>query len=201
MIQKRFAAGFLAVAACMTSTQAGAAAYFGLAIGQGTLKDWDSAVIDDGSFSNIDVEDSDVGFRILGGNELNENLAFELGYTVFGEATASGNSNGCCLWSPGPVSAKAEADGLDLGLVAKAPTSESFAVFARLGLLMWDVKVSIEDSSFAGSGSDDGNDLFFGFGGEFRTTGPLSMRGEFTRYSLDDSDIDSIAFSLIYRMQ
>lgn len=203
MTMKRFSAGLIALAACMVSAEAAAATYFGLSVGQSTLDDWDSSVIDDGSFGSISAEDSDVGFRIMGGNELNENFAIEFGYSDFGEATADGTSDGSgFFWAPGPVSGRASADGFDLGVVARAPTSESFALFARIGMLIWDSKYDLHDSGGNSiNGTDDGSDLFFGIGGEFKTTGALAMRGEFTKYSLDDSDITAIAFSLIYRMQ
>jgi hypothetical protein len=120
------------VAAAALHAPVGADAYLGLSIGQSTLKDWDSSVIDDGSFNSIDVEDSDVSFRVSGGYDLNPSLALEIGYSDFGEVTAEGTSDGTGFaWTAGPVSADASADGFDLGFVGRIPASDSFSFLGR----------------------------------------------------------------------
>lgn len=188
------------VAAATLHVPLGADAYFGLSIGQSTLKDWDSSVIDDGSFNSIDVEDSGVSIRVSGGFDLNPSFALEIGYSDFGEVTAEGTSDGTgFFWAAGPVSAEASADGFDLGFVGRIPTSDSFSFLGRAGVLIWDAEIDFADSSGSLKLSDDGNDVFFGIGGEFQTSEAMAMRLEFTRFSLDDSDIDTISFSLIFR--
>lgn len=196
---KRIGACAIVIVAGVMSGPA-SAGYFGLSIAQNTVKDWDSSVIQDGSVSSMDIEDSDMGFRFVGGFELSPAFAFEVGYSDFGEVTADGYSDGNGFyWFQGPVSVEASADGFDLGLVGRMPVSESFSFIGRLGVLVWDVEGKEEDSSGSFSGSDDGNDVFFGLGGEFGGKGPLAVRAEFTRYSLDDSDLDSLSLSVIYR--
>lgn len=174
--------------------------YLGLGFGQGTVQDWDSSVIDDGSFASIDAEDSDTGFRLFGGLEFSPNFALEAAYVDLGEATADGDSNGCCFWAPGPVTAKVAVSGFDVGLLGKLPVSDTFAVFARLGVLVWDVDVTLGDSSLLLSGSDDGNDIFLGLGAEIAAGGSLVVRGDFFRYSVDDVDIDALSLSLVFRL-
>lgn len=186
----------------VSAPAAAAGGYFGLALGQSTLEDWDTSVIDDGSLTSASAEDSDTGFRLIGGYELNPNVSLEFGYTDFGEATAEGNSDGTgFVWVAGPVRAETSADGIDFGALAKLPVSESFSVHGRLGLLLWDAEGQASDAAgVAFEGTDDGTDLFFGIGAEFQTTSPLAMRLEYTKYSLDDVDMDFLAFSLIYRV-
>lgn len=175
--------------------------YVGLGLGQSTVQDWDRSVIDDGSFTSIATEDSDTGFRLVGGMELNPNLAIEVGYTDFGEATADGDSDGTgFFWFAGPVSADLSATGIDLGLIGRLPVSEGFSVHARLGLLLWDAEISLADSGGSIGGSDDGNDPFVGIGAEFGMGGSVALRGDFVRYSLDDIDVDTLALTLIYRV-
>jgi hypothetical protein len=41
--------------------------------------------------------------------------------------------------------------------------------------------------------------VFFGVGLEFTTSPAMSLRAEFTRYSFDDSDLDSLSLSLVFR--
>jgi OOP family OmpA-OmpF porin len=174
--------------------------YLGAGFGQGSVQDWDSSVIDDGSFASIDAEDSDTGFRLFGGIEFSPNFALEAAYVDLGEATADGDSNGCCFWAPGPVTASIAVSGFDVGLLGKLPVSETFAVYGRLGLLLWDADITLGDSSLLLSGSDDGNDIFIGFGAEIAAGGSLVVRGDFLRYAVDDVDIDALALSLAFRL-
>lgn len=174
--------------------------YLGAGFGQGTVQDWDSSVIDDGSFTSIDAEDSDSSFRLFGGIEFNPNFALEAAYVDLGEATADGDSNGCCFWVPGPVTASLAVSGFEVGLLGKLPVSEAFSVYGRLGLLLWDVDVTLGDSSLLLSGSDDGNDIFIGFGAEIAAGGSLVVRGDFLRYAVDDVDVDTLTLSLAFRL-
>jgi hypothetical protein len=177
------------------------AGYFGLSLGQNTIKDWDEVgpALDDGSFTSQTSDDSDTGFRVFGGFGSNENFSFEIGYSDFGEATFEAQSNGCCFYPAGPVKATASTTGIDLGGVGRAPISESVAIIGRLGLLLWEADVDATVSGGSGSESEDGNDVFFGVGLEFTTSPAMSLRAEFTRYSLDDLDLDSLSLSLVFR--
>lgn len=199
MLIKRFVVSAAVIAAAALSGPA-SAGYFGLSIGQTTLEDWDASAIDDGSLSNTDAEDSDVGFRVMGGMDLTPNFAVELGYSDFGEATAEGDSDGSGLfWPAGPVEATVGLSGIDLALVGKMPVSPSFAIFAKFGMLKWELDVDVDTSAGSGSDSDDGNDTFFGVGGEFNATESLAFRGDYTLYGIDDEDMNTLMFSLIYR--
>lgn len=177
------------------------AGYFGLSVGKNTIKDWDDVgpTLDDGSFTSQSSEDTDTGFRVFGAFGGDENFNFEVGYSDFGEATFEAQSNGCCFYAPGAVKVAASSTGIDLGVVGRAPISDTFGLIGRVGLLLWDVEVDAGDSSGSGSASEDGNDVFFGVGLEFMTSPAMSLRAEFTRYSLDDSDLDSLSLSLVFR--
>jgi OOP family OmpA-OmpF porin len=174
--------------------------YLGVGLGQGSVQDWDSSVIDDGSFASIDAEDSDTGFRLFGGLELTPNFALEAAYVDLGEATADGDSNGCCFWAPGPVTAKVAVSGFDVGLVGRLPVSDTFALFGRFGVLVWEADVTLGDSSLLLSGTDDGNDTFVGLGAEIMAGGSLAVRGDYVRYAVDDVDIDALVLSLVFRL-
>lgn len=190
------------VVACLALMSGPAmAGYFGLSVGQNTIKDWDEVgpSLDDGSFTSQTSEDSDTGFRAFAGFGDTESFSFEIGYSDFGEATFDAQSDGCCFYPAGPVNITASTTGFDLGVVGRAPMSESVAFIGRIGLLMWEVDVDAVVGGGSGSESEDGDDIFFGLGLEFMSSPAMSLRGEFTRYSLDDSDLDSISLSLVFR--
>lgn len=155
--------GILALIAAMALAAPAAAeqgrGYVGLGYGQSTVQDWNGADLNiDGSVSNTSEDDTDAGFRIMGGFEFTPNFAVEVGYVDFGEATAEGTSDGSgFFWAPGPVSLAAEVDGFDLGVRGRLPLSDAFGLIARIGFMMWDLSATLQDSSGTYSGSDDGN--------------------------------------------
>jgi hypothetical protein len=191
------------LAAWAIAAPAAAGSYVALTVGESTVQDWsaDDLAFDGSTISNASAEDSDTAFRVAMGFAASENLTFEVGYLDLGEATADGTSDGTgFFWTPGPVNVTAAIDGFDFGLVGRMPTSETFALVARIGVFMWELESSVEDSSGKLSGTDDGNDPYVGLGAEFSMSPSLALRGEFTRYSTDDVDIDSLSLSAILRM-
>lgn len=189
-------------AACATAGPAAAGNYLSVSAGQSTVQDWNGGLNDGSTISNASYEDTDTSFRVALGFAATENLTFEVGYLDLGEATAEGTSDGTgVFWTAGPVGLKAAVDGYDLGFVGRMPTSETFALMARVGVLLWDLEVSLEDGGGTFSGSDDGNDVYFGLGAEFSVSPTVGFRGEFTRYSVDDFDIDALSLSAIIRFE
>jgi OmpA-like transmembrane domain len=189
-----------ALAACALSGPALAGNYMGVALSQNTVGDWDDVgpALDDGSFTSQRSEDTDSGFRVFGGAGDPGGLAFEIGYSDFGEATFKAQSNGCCLYPQGPVNVSAAASGLDLGVIGRAALSEGFALIGRVGVLAWKAELDAAVNGGADSDSQSGQDVFIGLG--FEAGGPtLAVRLDYTRYSLDDSDLDSLALSLVIR--
>ncbi len=191
------------LAAWAISAPAAAGNYLAVTVGESTSKDWNDDVLDDGSaISNATVEDTDTAFRIAMGFAASENLTFEVGYVDLGEATADGTSDGTgVFWMPGPVNRTAAVDGYDFGFVGRMPMSETFALLARAGIFMWDVRSSFEDSGGSLSGSESGDDPFFGAGAEFDVSPSVSFRAEFVRYAVDDLDVDSLSLSAILRFE
>jgi len=204
VLAQRIAAGILAAAACAAPGEACAETtrvYLGFTFGETRLKDWDkSAIIDDGSFSAINVENSDNGFRVFGGYDFTDSFALEGGFSDLGGASASGTSNGCCFWPGGPVVASSHQTGMDLGFVGRLPLSQSFAVLGRAGVLFWKTHLQWDVIGGPFTFSDTGDDLFFGVGGQYEFSETLALRGEFTRYSIGDNDVDSISLTLISRL-
>lgn len=173
--------------------------YLGVGYAQHTNKQWNGSVIDDGSFSSIDVDDTDTGVRVMGGFGLSTHFSLELGYTNLGEVTASGTSDGSGLWSPGPVSARLSGTAFDIAAVGKWRGSARVSVLARLGLLFWESDAFLGETNFEIRGDNDGDDVFFGFGVEVDVTRSLAVRGDIVRYNLDDFDVDSVGLTLIWR--
>jgi hypothetical protein len=201
MSKARIAAALLAAAACVVAGPAAAAGYFGLTLGDNTTEDWDEVGfnLSDGSFTSTNSESSDTGYRIFGGFTRGENLAFEFAYSDFGAATFRAQSNGCCFYPAGPVGVSLASKGLEAAMIWRGTVSETFMVLGRLGILQWDVDVTARVGSDTGTSGSDGSDLLYGFGVEYEMSATLGVRGEITRYSMDDVDLDLFSLSMVIR--
>ena len=113
-------------------------------------------------------------WNVFAGNEVNENLAFEVGYTSFG---SMGNS----------VNIKA----YEGSSVAILPIGDEWKVFVKAGAISW----SIDNA--------DGADIFYGIGAEYAFFDKMSVRASWNSYTLDNSDfdinVDLFTMNLLYR--
>jgi len=173
--------GATLVAASLPASAQGSGFYVGAGAGLTTV-DLCGDLIALGATS---CDDEDTGFKIFGGKRINQNLAVELGWVDLGEITATG---------PGGT-ARAEVDGIQVAAVGMLPVNPRFHVFGKVGLYLWDAKIS----GPGGSLSDDGTDLMFGFGASWNLAERLDLRGEWERFDVDGDDIDMLSVGLLYR--
>ena len=127
-----------------------------------------------------EIEEDDTAFKVFGGYKFDMSvvdLGIELGYVDFGEAeinTAAGelvfDPTGIKLWGVA---------GFELG---------SVDLFAKLGVIAWDV----ETTTFAGRFSDDGTDFGLGLGAGF-DIGKVQIRGEYELYDSSDANVSMLS--------
>jgi opacity protein-like surface antigen len=86
-----------------------------------------------------------------------------------------------------------EADGISLSAVGFLPVGP-VDLFARVGAIDWSADIS---SPGLGSGSDDGTDLTYGVGAQFRVWS-LSVRAEYEMFDVDDADVDMISVGVTW---
>jgi OOP family OmpA-OmpF porin len=150
--------------------------YLGASVGQANLK------IDDltnNTFENDDFDADDMAFKLIAGIRPLDWLGVEAAYVNFGEPedTVLGQK------------LKADGDGISafaVGFLATGPVD----LFAKVGLISWDSKIS-------GSFDDDGTDLAYGAGAQFRVLG-LSIRAEYEKFDISDVDLDMISVGATY---
>ena len=149
--------------------------YLGGSVGQANLQ------IDDLSdgISTGDFDADDTAFKLIAGIRPLDWLGVEAAYVNFGEPedTVLGQK------------LEAEGDGISAFAVGFLPTGP-VDLFAKLGLISWDSKIS-------GSFDDDGTDLAYGVGAQFRVLG-LSIRAEYEKFEISDVDLDMISVGLTY---
>jgi opacity protein-like surface antigen len=149
--------------------------YLGGSVGQANLK------IDDLSdgISTADFDADDTAFKLIAGMRPLDWLGIEAAYVNFGEPedTVLGQK------------LKADGDGISAFAVGFLPTGP-VDLFAKVGLISWDSKIS-------GTFDDDGTDLAYGVGAQFRVLG-LSIRAEYEKFDVSDVDLDMISVGLTY---
>ena len=130
--------------------------------------DWDRA------------NDEDTSIRILGGYQVNRNIAAEFGYTDLG-SVAGGSAKGKA-W--------------DLVGVGSIPLADKFAVYGKLGFAWSEVK---------GFGQNESSlELTYGVGVSYDFSPTVAFRGEWQKYpDAGDgaTDIDVLSIGVIFRFK
>ncbi|HEY7639411.1 MAG TPA: outer membrane beta-barrel protein [Steroidobacteraceae bacterium] len=170
-----FAAALLALPA-LPAAAADNGFYLGASVGQADLKIDD---LTDNVFPDDDFSGDDFAYKFIAGIRPLDWLGVEASYVNFGEPedTVVGTK------------LKAKGDGLSafaVGFLATGPVD----LFAKVGLISWDTKI-------AGGFSDDGTDLAYGAGAQFRLLS-LSVRAEYEKFDVGDADLDMISVGVTY---
>lgn len=154
--------------------------YLGGAVGQAGVD-----LEDEIEGSSFDYDASSTGFKVIAGWRFFDWLAVEGNYVdlgsgddeVFGE-TLETDVNG--------VSVSA------VGFLPVGPVD----LFARVGVINWNAELSAP--SLGLDVSDDGTDLAYGVGAQFRVWS-LSLRAEYERFDISDADtIDLVSLGLTW---
>ncbi|MCP4658391.1 MAG: porin family protein [bacterium] len=155
--------------------------YFGGSLGE-------KAVLFESSEFDADVDDQP--YKLFGGLGLGDHLGFELAYHDFATQV-------CCA-GVADYGYVLDVDGYSAAVVAKLPVRR-FALFGKLGYLLWDEDG--ERISIAGpeSVSRDGGDLMGGAGATFSITDHFAARLEWETFKFDDDNADAFSAGIQYR--
>jgi len=180
--------------------------YGGINIGRSKAKIDDaritSQLVGAGPVSITD-NNSDTGYKLFGGYQINKNFALEGGYFNLGKFGYTAT-----VPAPGTLSGNIKLQGLNLDAVGILPITEKFSAFGRLG-----VQYAQAKDSFAGTGavtvtnpnpSKNATNYKAGVGVQYDFTQSLGMRAEAERYRIDDAvgnkgDVNMYSVGLIYR--
>jgi len=121
------------------------------------------------------ADDEDVGYQVFGGYQFNRYLGAEAAYTDFGKVDLTGNAG------------EIEADAWSLVLVGTVPFTGKFSGYAKAGFHDWDAELDVPTAGFA---RDSGTDPTYGLGLQYRFTDNVSLRGEYSRFEMEDVDVD-----------
>ena len=130
-----------------------------------------------GSSKDDVLDESATGFKIGVGTMINENLAVEAAYVDLGTIDLPA------------FGVEISQYGLAASLMPVFKISEEAAVYAKIGLYSW----TFEASDAFGSGEEDGSDMFFGFGFEYKVEDSASVVVEYESYEVLDGDVDLLS--------
>ncbi|MDP3857822.1 MAG: outer membrane beta-barrel protein [Stagnimonas sp.] len=153
--------------------------------------------------TGIRDDESDLGFKLFGGYQLNRHFALEAGYFNLGEFDFTATTV-----PAGTLAGRIKLSGLNLDAVGRLPFTERFSAFGRAGVNYAEAK-----DRFTGTGAvnvvqpkrdkRDAN-YKFGLGLQYELTERLGLRAEAERYRIDDAvgskgDVDLLSLGLVYR--
>ena len=145
------------------------------------------------------IDDEDSGYKIYGGYNVNENFALEGGYVDFGEVSLNAPTGaqftvaGTLLQSLVNINATSSGDAFTFAGVGKMNLGGA-SIFGKVGLAMWDTETTSNIAAL--NGSDDGTDVFFGFGVDVPVMDTLVARFEYEMYELGDDEVDMMSLGL-----
>ena len=143
--------------------------YLGGSVGQSSVQ-YDDSI----EGQNFSFDASATGFKAIAGWRFLDWLAVEANYVDLG----SGDDN--------VLGEKIESDvnGVSLSAVGFLPVGP-VDLFARVGAINWNA--DLDAPNLGVSASDDGTDLTYGIGAQFRVWS-LSFRGEYEIFDISDAD-------------
>lgn len=147
------------------------------------------------TLSNVNVDDSDVGWKVFGGWQFHPNFAVEAAYVDLGEIKTSFGAT-----VPDVPQLLADtaaihpymASGFTLAGVGSYNFNPNVSVMGKVGLFNWDAEVDITEVNSGQKARVDqsGTDLMFGLGAKYLVTPQWGVRAEWESYDLDWDRVD-----------
>ena len=181
-MSKRALATLMILCAPVVCGASDLSAYLGGTIGQGV----EIEAVDD-----VGADGPDASFTLFGGIGFGANFAAELAYHDFGTTS-------CCSPGYGDLGFVRNGDGISASALALWPIHR-FRLFARAGLLWWDVDGSNLTIAGRYPYSDTGVDLFFGVGTDLAVWRRLRVRLEWDHFEIDGDDTDAVSVGALWR--
>jgi Outer membrane protein beta-barrel domain len=130
----------------------------------------------------LDYDADATGFKVIAGWRFIDWLAIEANYVDFGSGsdTVAGQK------------IKTDGNGLSVSALAFLPVGP-VDLFARVGAFDWSANASTSVGKFG----DNGTDLTYGAGAQFRLGG-ISLRGEYERFELSGTNADLFSIGITY---
>lgn len=134
----------------------------------------------------LSCDETDTGFKLYIGIDLDETFAVEASLVDLGQASFGAFG----------YRGTYEMSALSADVVAKIPFDEKFSIFGKVGLALWSWDFS-ENIFVFGPDSDSGIDLKYGFGAELNLQDNIGLRGEYEVYDIDGADVNFVSLGVV----
>ncbi|GEM_PF-545911 len=171
--------------------------YLGLGYGMAEI-DTDVTSVSNGA----SLDEDDNAIELFAGARINQNLAVEVQYIDFGEASLTGDTGGQFTYQGttyqftednAAIDAKGDSFGVS-GLLG-ADITERVHLYGKAGLHRWDTELTASSAASFAKADDDGTDLFYGIGANVGIGDQFFVRLEAEQYELDDWDVTNVSLS------
>lgn len=164
--------------------------------------------------AGVSVDNKDTSYFLGAGYRFNDYVSVEGGYLDLGEASvsASGGISGTYYGIPftatGTLSAKSEVNGWSLGPKFTLPLGKQADLYGKVGYYFWDADTAASFSGTVVFGgvtyaagasakvSSSGEDPYYGVGFAYRFTDRVGLLVDYTRYTVDTVDVDTLGVGL-----
>lgn len=182
--------------------------YIGGSLGNSRANIDKDSIVDDLTSKGFDTtsyskENSELGYKLLGGYQFNKNFALEGGYFDLGTFGYKATTI-----PTGTLAGDLKVKGLNIDLVGNFFFTENFSVLGRLGAIHTKTK-----DDFTGTGvvtptssspSKSDTNYKYGVGLQYALTDALNVRTEVERYRINDAiknkgDVDLVSLGVTYR--
>jgi len=133
------------------------------------------------------LDDEDSGYSVYAGMPMSEEMDLEISYNDFGEASLSGVSGnqfkiGADTYEFNATASLAvKATSIGFAAKPKMEIADGVTLYGKLGVHMWDSKLSITSTTATANADEDGTDVFYGAGVEVSLA---NLKGRIGYFSL-----------------
>ena len=178
----------VALALCVVGASATQAGDFYVGGSLGTTSS-DGSPVDSGPGFTGTTDDSDMGFKVMGGYTIMKFLAVEAAFVDVGQVSMEQAQDALT----------AKADGFTVEALGIFPFANKWEAFAKAGLYLWDGSATITGGVTPTTQGSDGTDPTFGIGVGWNAFNRGQIRFEAERYTLDDMDVDMFSAGFNFR--
>ena len=182
----------VALALCVVGASATQAGDFYVGGSLGTTSSDLGGTVNPGPGFTGTTDDSDMGFKVMGGYTIMKFLAVEAAFVDVGQVSME-------TTVPTPAAVTAEADGFTIEALGIFPFANKWEAFAKAGLYLWDGSATITGGITPTTQGSDGTDPTFGLGVGWNAFNRGQIRFEAERYTLDDMDVDMFSAGFNFR--
>lgn len=147
--------------------------------------DLDRKLADRGHSTTSDVDQTNFGWKVLGGNRFHENLALEVGYVGLGQVDVTINApvaNTAKLTQDTSEVAPLSIQGGLMEVVGVWPIRPQLSLLGKVGGIVWEGKANIGQVAH----KKHGTDWILGMGAQYRMNQRFSTRVEWERFLIKD---------------